>query len=98
MITTKGRLLDDFSLGFADGEIRISCITLGPDEQVAVLIDRLNNKARLYASLDECRRLASQHQYELVWPQEQNEAFRNWLVHGHQHSVVSAQPGTSFAR
>src|SRR5262245_24734073 len=69
MITTKGRLLHDFSLGFADGEIRISCVTLGADEQIAILIDRLNNKARLYASLDECRRLASQHQYELVWPE-----------------------------
>jgi len=98
MITTKGRLLDDFQLAFADGEIQISSVTLGTDEQIAVLIDWLNNKARLYAPLDECRRLASQHQYELVWPQEQSEAFRNWLALGNQHSALSIQPGGAPAR
>src|SRR5262249_7818567 len=97
MITTKGRLLDNFRLTFADGEIWISCVTLEAGEQMAVLIDRLNNKARLYAPVDECRRLASRHQYELVDPVRHGEAFRNWLRPGNQHSAVSLQPGTPLA-
>jgi hypothetical protein len=69
MITTKGRLLQDFCLSFRDGEIRVSWARLEDGEDVAVVIDRLNNKARLYVPLDEAQLLASRHQYELIIPQ-----------------------------
>jgi hypothetical protein len=35
------------------------------DEQMAVLIDRLNNQARVYAPMSVCQRLAAKHYYEL---------------------------------
>jgi hypothetical protein len=69
MITTKGRLLQDFCVSFRDGEIHVSWARLEEGEDVAVLIDRLNNKARLYVPLDEAQLLASRHQYELIIPQ-----------------------------
>jgi hypothetical protein len=68
MITTKGRLLQDFCLSFREGEIRVSWARLEEGEDVAVLIDRLNNKARLYVPLDAAQLLASRHQYELILP------------------------------
>jgi len=75
MIKTKGRLLEGFLVVFVQGEIRLSWVTLREGEQIAILIDRLNNKARLYSPLDECQRLASQHQYELVDSQAKDETF-----------------------
>jgi hypothetical protein len=69
MITTKGRLLQDFIVSYVDGEIRVSWVRLEEGEDVAVLIDRLNNKARLYVPLDEAQPLAARHQYELIIPQ-----------------------------
>jgi hypothetical protein len=69
MITTKGRLLQDFCVSFRDGGIRVSWARLEEGEDVAVLIDRLNNKARLYVPLDEAQLLAARHQYELMIPQ-----------------------------
>jgi len=93
MITTKGRLLDGFLLTFAEGEIQVSCVMLAEDERIAILIDGLNNNARLYAPLDLCRILASQHQYELVWPRERGESLRGWLALDNHHSAVSIQAG-----
>jgi hypothetical protein len=68
MITTKSRLIQDFCVSFRDGEIRVSWARLEEGEDVAVLIDRLNNKARLYVPLDEAQSLAARHQYELMIP------------------------------
>jgi hypothetical protein len=46
-------------------ELRITGLTLEDNENIAVLIDRSKNQARLYAPLRECRRLAALHYYEL---------------------------------
>ncbi len=73
MITTKGRLLQDFLVSFRDGELYISWVRLEQGEDIAILIDRLNNQARLYAPLGDCRVLASRHQYELVFPSPKEE-------------------------
>ena len=56
-------------MSFRDGEIRVSWARLEEGEEVAVPIDRLNNKARLYVPLDQAQLLAARHQYELIIPQ-----------------------------
>ncbi len=73
MITTKGRLLQDFLVSFRDGELYVSWVRLEEGEDIAILIDRLHNQARLYAPLGDCRVLASRHQYELVFPPPKEE-------------------------
>ncbi len=77
MITTRGRLLRGLQVNFVDGEIRMSWarVKLEPGEDIAVLVDRAYNVARLYAPLDECRTLAAQHNYELVAQHKQAETF-----------------------
>jgi hypothetical protein len=75
MITTKGRLLTDFLVSFRDGELHVSWVKLEEGEDIAILLDRLHNQARLYAPLGDCRQLAALHQYELVFPPEESETF-----------------------
>lgn len=65
MVTTKGRLLEYVSLTFINDEITIYGATLEDDETLAFLIDHWHNRARLYAPLHECERLASLHRYEI---------------------------------
>lgn len=69
MITTKGRLLQDFIVSFSEGEIRICWARFEEGEQLAILIDRMHNNARIYVPFDEAQSLASRHQYELFIPQ-----------------------------
>jgi hypothetical protein len=66
IITTKGRLLQDVCVSYVDDEVLITGLVLDDDEEMAVLIDRLNNQARLYAPMSICQRLAAQHYYELL--------------------------------
>jgi hypothetical protein len=66
IITTKGRLLQHVCVTYVGGELRVVGLTLERGEQPAILIDRFNNNARLYVSLEECQRLATLHRYELV--------------------------------
>lgn len=75
MITTKGRLLQDFIVCFRDDELHVSWARLEEGEGVAILIDRMHNMARLYAPFDEAQALAARHQYELVIPQVKGEPF-----------------------
>jgi len=65
IITTKGRLLQDVCVSYVDGEVLIIGLVLDDEEEMAVLIDRLNNQARFYAPMSVCQRLAAQHYYEL---------------------------------
>ena len=79
-ITTRGRLLEDICVTYVDQEIKI--IGLRPlegGEEIAILIDRINNKARLYAPLDECQRVAALHCYELVLPPSEKETFAHYI-------------------
>ena len=65
---------------YVDHEIKI----IGPrllegGEEIAILIDRMNNKARLYAPFDECQRVAALHRYELVLPRSEEETFAHYI-------------------
>ena len=67
IITTQGRLLQDVHVEVSQGkdELRVVGVTFDEGENIAILIDRARNQARLYASLRECRTLAALHYYEL---------------------------------
>jgi hypothetical protein len=68
LITTHGRWLRNVEAEFRRGEFKLSWLSLGPDEDVAVLIDRHANVAYLNRPFAECQILASRHQYELFIP------------------------------
>jgi hypothetical protein len=75
LITTHGRWLRNVEAEFRRGEFKVSWVRLDPGEDIAVLIDRLENLAYLNKPLEECQILAAQHDYELVMPRKQGESF-----------------------
>jgi hypothetical protein len=75
MITTRGRLLRGFTVAFRDGELHVAWVRLEPGEEIAILLDRQIDQARLYAPLEECQELALRHGYELTMPRKQGESF-----------------------
>jgi hypothetical protein len=91
MITTKGRLLPNVGLSFIQNEIRIFCPRLEEDEKLAILIDQLRNKARIYVPFEECKRLALLHRYELFIPRQEEETLASHVER--VLSVLQPNPG-----
>jgi hypothetical protein len=92
IITTKGRLLQDVCVEYAKDELRIISPALEEGEEPAVLIDHLQNKARLSAPFEECQRLAVLHQYELCYPRNRGPSFIERILsfkHQSENSPIS---------
>src|SRR5260370_1482886 len=79
IVTTKGRLLTNVGLVFADDEITVLGAKPEPGEEVAFLIDQLNSRAHLNASFRECQRLALLHRYEIHVRRNVGETFTSYI-------------------
>src|SRR5260370_35789392 len=79
ILTTKGRLMTNVCLVFADDEITLLGAKPEPGEEVAFLIDQLNSRAHLNAPFKECQRLALLHRYEIHLRRNVGEPFISYI-------------------
>src|SRR5260370_26657455 len=79
IVTTKGRVLMNVCLVFADDEITVLGAKPEPGEEVAFLIDQLNSRAHLNAPFKECQRLALLHRCEIHVPRNVGETFISYI-------------------